>query len=152
MGDPAIDHAISRRQEILDELKDLDTFIRLYKRFAVSGTQVVKVVAAAHHGSRPRSSPASEVLPAIERIMVERKNQPITPSGLVAELEDRGFVIGGSRPGSTISAMLSHSVKFKSMGKKVGWVLADYKPTSSGTQGLDNFATAALGGKGGPTP
>jgi hypothetical protein len=132
MDEPILDRALRRKRELHGELAEIEAFLAVYSRLANEDSQAGKTatppnIEQMQSAVHLRSSPSSVVLKAAEEVLLGRKNEAITPSRLVTELNYRGVVVGGSRPGSNISAMLSNSPRFRSMGRKVGWILTDYK-------------------------
>jgi len=140
MADSTLDLIVARRKQLLAEVDELDAAIAVIRRVQkVAGKLAERTeepsapttLARTPRRSRRAGSPREDILKQAEEILLRRKNRPIRAGALLKQLEKDEFEIGGQRPVGNLSAMLSHSKRFESLGRTEGWILVDYKTESN---------------------
>jgi hypothetical protein len=158
-GEQAHQNAMKRRAELRQELEEIETFLRLYEKFAGLGE------AAAHNtalessvGHDPLSTPHLETVSGMKLIPHIRKaildsGRPLPRSGVVRALSDRGIKVGGQDPAQSIATLMSRAkgdfVNLKSHGywpRDVAYAAASYHPAQDNEpehEGQENGSPAA---------
>lgn len=124
MQDSLLQKARIRRDELRRELEELDKFIEVAERLS-KNTSPILAAASSNIGDPSkydaRVGSTKEILDKVDEILSFEKH-PLKPAELIKRLRSQGLIVKGANPASNLSAMLSVSKRFKTLGHGQGWV------------------------------
>lgn len=127
-NDKAIERALSRKRDILEELSQIDTFVTLYRKYAgvadataqdtnqapaISSTEVSGVAAVTHVTSKnpaPKGMRQPEFVAFVREMLIEH-GRPLQAHEILAGFHDSGRHVGGSDETSNLKTKLWRAKK-----------------------------------------
>lgn len=116
MEDIAYTNALRRRRQLQAEMKEIDNFLELWKRYAgtepehsdSTDTPRIRRRITRNAGAKPRKKTllTNEQLAPIVRDILIAEGHPMTRGMLVAALVDSGFTVGGVQPNRNMGTIM----------------------------------------------
>ncbi|WP_428531965.1 hypothetical protein [Rhodopila sp.] len=136
-----LDRAVAQLRSKLSDVEARASKIRIYIEMAEMYGETCPTSSSDHHdlAAPPKRTRASggivdKARTAVIAILTERK-YPTSTRDLLSELLSRGIPVGGDKPSSNLSGMLSKSLDFKSGAH--GWSLASWDESQSTTDAFE---------------